>query len=200
MGKFMDSAAFAEQTIYRRIAKHGSAIKLTDSQRAVLIKFVNLWFYHRGKSGAIEYSQDDFNASLDLSDRAIRGAIGRLMELGIVIRIAGGVGRGNVSVYGVDLTKLQEVLAPEAAIQCAGETVSLHGEIKVARSRPSYRDNKYRSDFPSRVWFVVRLRKAIDWTALGTVLRRIAANARAWFRPRPQTPSSGWNNYVGALS
>lgn len=202
MTEFMDSAAFAEQSIYRRIVKGSTAVHMTPSTRKVLEKFVNLWLYNRS-AGSFQKSHDQLSRALKLADKTLRLAINWLRGKGFVRIVGGGLGRGNIASYAVDLTAIQESLAPDLAVRCAGETVDLNGEIKAVNPRAikavnrtsPYRDNnKPRSPSQSGA-FVVSLRKSVDWDVLGTVLRRIATNRKAWFRPNPIT---GWDKSIAS--
>lgn len=199
----MDSAAFAEQTIYRRIAKMSDAVDMTPSTRKVLTKFINLWFRHRG-TGSFEQSHDVLARSLSIADKTLRLALNWLRRMGFVHSISGGCGRGRITRYVVDLTRIQEVLCPDLRVRCRGETVDLDGEIKpVIRgsvkpviSPAPYIRNKIPCTPSRQGLLVVTLRKTVGWETLGTALRRIATNRRAWFRPNPKQP--GWEMGLAA--
>ena len=199
---FIDSAAFAERTVYRRIAKHSAALPMTKSVRAVLLKMMNLWFEHR-KNGLFTPSHAKLCRSLRIADRTLRMALSWLRGKGFVHLVEGGRGRGRLASYVVDLTRIQEALAPHLGIKCAGEIVTPDGEIKPAKThciKPAktasaiYRDNNIHSFNPSRVgMFVVPLRKTLGWDVLETVLRRVAVNRKAWFRGK-ESQFTGWKN------
>ncbi len=71
---FTSTASYCEQSIFRKIASHGRCGNLTKSDRSVLTKLLNLWFYHRGRSGYIEPSHARIERDLGLSERSVRRA------------------------------------------------------------------------------------------------------------------------------
>lgn len=180
---FKKSKSHAEKRTYLNVARYGQGEKLTKTQRTVLVKFVNLWCYHRGRSGFITQAIDIIAGKLGYASDTVKKAISFLMKLGIVRRVHGGLGRGNVSSYILDTPTLIEVMSPDLAFKCAGEMVTIEGEIKGVETRRPYIDNKttLARSGPKGTrggqWIDL---SHLDWLEVQDLFRRFKSRVTSW--------------------
>lgn len=190
--EFTSTASYVEQSAYRKIAKLGRGGGFTKSERSVLIKCVNLWFCHRGKTGYIEPSHDKLERSLGLSERTVRRAISKLRDFGIVTLLAGGRGRGRTAKYGVNLFRMMEVMWPDFAIKVDGFCTRLTDLIKGAKTpSPLYRTKTT----PSQAMRLVHTATVETIAALG---RRLRATVEPWYKR--QQHQSSWSGNPSLVS
>jgi len=181
--KFLDfksTASYAEQSSFRKIARLGRGADLTKADRTVLVKMVNLWFYHRGRSGYVEPGHVKLEKQTGLSERAVRKAISKLRILGIVVLLSGGRGRGHTAKYGVDLAQMLKVLWPDFKVKVAGVVATLSDAIKGAQIDHPYIENKYTlcSKPQSKG---CRMSRSATIETLVSLCRRLKVTARPWF-------------------
>lgn len=137
---FHTTVAYAEQRIHRKIAAKGRSVKLTAAERALLVKMVNLHLYYRGQAHGFLRSVKSLAKQLHVDDRTIRRSLRTLEGMGIIIRFAGGLGRGNVSKWTVDLTAMRERLWPTFSVRGWGLTAKISKMVKADISRRAYID------------------------------------------------------------
>ncbi len=180
---FRKTTAHAEKRIYINAARYGSGERLTKTQRNVLVKFVNLWIYHRGKSGFITKALDQVADALGHTVDTIKKAVSHLMKLGIVRRVNGGLGRGNVSSYIVDTPSLVEVMSAGLVVKSCGEMVTMDGEIKGVETPSAYKEDIYtlaRSG-PKGTRGVQWIDLGhMDWDGVQSLFRRIRSRVTGW--------------------
>lgn len=179
---FKSTAGYSEQAIYRKVAALGKGGDLSRSDRSVLMKMVNLWFYHRGRIGYVEPSHAKIEKECGLSERAVRRAFSKLRSLGIFTLLGGGVGRGNTAKYGVDLNRMREVIWPDFAIKIRGFWCKISDLLKGATEASSlYIDNKPSCSLPG-----MRLNRCATIGTISALGRRIRAALVPWFKSQPK--------------
>lgn len=176
---FGRSAKHTSDKIYRCAAKYSRTQPMSRTKRELLVRMVNLAI-RRGYNAALSLSLTDLARRGGMSLNSARSAIRWITSNGWARMLRAGRGRGNVSVYQMDLPAMMRSLAPDMAVAVGGEFVSIQGEIgevaKRCKNAGAYIKDKTQRLKSGWVW---RVRYASTIGFAETVVNILAGKASA---------------------
>lgn len=191
--EFDRTITHAEQCAVRRAIEKSTAIDMNINQRRAVMKWANLWFKHRSSVDFLSPGYERFAKMLKIGERTVIKIVAWAERHGFVVRIGGGLGRGNKTQWGVSIKRIMEVLAPNFAASNGEERVTSDGEIlacKKVKVEASLYKNTHRGLFSKQPYrSPAELFHAGRWTTvrfLQGLIERLALGYSP--RPRPTPP------------
>lgn len=133
---FSRGAKHQADKIYRSVARYSRTELMTPTRRELLVRLVNLAI-RRGYNADLPLSLPDLARRGGMALNSARSAIRWIVSQGWAKLLQAGKGRGNVSVYRMDLPAMLRSLSPELAVQVGGEYASIDGETGTVADRKS---------------------------------------------------------------
>lgn len=131
---FGRSAKHTADKVYRCTAKFSRTERMSRTRRELLVRLVNLAI-RRGYNANLPLSLPDLAKRGGMALNSARTAIRWIVGNGWAKLVRAGRGRGNVSVYRMDLPAMMRSLAPDLALTVGGEYATIEGETGALAKR-----------------------------------------------------------------